>query len=26
VVQILNEEPGPGQCELSAGETLLGQI
>ena len=26
VVRILNEEPGPGQCEVSAGETLLAQI
>ena len=25
-VTILNEEANPGQCELSAGETLLGQI
>ena len=25
-VTILNEEAGPGQCEISAGETLLGQI
>lgn len=26
VVSILNEEAGPGQCEISAGETLLGQM
>jgi glutaredoxin/glutathione-dependent peroxiredoxin len=26
VVKILNEEAGPGQCEISAGQTLLAQI
>ncbi len=26
VVKQFNEEPGPGQCEVSAGETLLAQI
>ena len=26
VVKVLNCEEGPGQCEISAGETLLGQI
>ncbi len=26
VVKVLNEEPGPGQCDLSSGETLLSQI
>lgn len=26
VVTILNEEGSPGECEISAGETLLGQI
>ena len=26
VVKVLNEEAGPGQCEMSAGETLLEQI
>lgn len=26
VIKILNEEPGPGQCEVSAGQTLLAQI
>jgi peroxiredoxin len=26
VVKVLNEEPGPGQCEVSAGEALLAQI
>jgi peroxiredoxin len=26
VVKILNEEEGPGVCEVSAGETLLAQL
>ena len=26
VVKILNEEAGPGQCEISAGETLLAEL
>ena len=26
VVQILNEEGGPGECEISAGQTLLAQM
>ncbi|MBS1302127.1 peroxiredoxin [Loktanella sp. SALINAS62] len=26
VVQLLNEEPGPGQCDVSGGETLLDQM